>query len=580
MTAVLIPVALLWPAALLGAWAVPASRPLVRRLSPTLALPALVLAIIGDTTTRVVVEDLFTGVAFGVDATGRPFLLLTAALWTVCAQHATSYLRNDPRRDGFTAFLLATAIGSIGITIALDGLGFYLFFSLLTFAAYGLIIHVRSAAAMRAGRIYIIMAVAGEALLLAGLFRLAAQVPSMTFPTASVAAGMPPHATLTTALLLAGFGIKAGLMPLHVWLPLAHPVAPTPASALLSGVLIKAGVLGWLRYLPLGSAGLPALGAAVIVLGMIATLYGAIIGVMQRDAKTVLAYSSISQIGFMAVGTGAALMVPGAAGPLVAAVAIYAVHHAFAKAALFLSLGAVPAAASARWSAWLIPCALPGLALAGAPLTSGALAKAALRDALGGLPLSWSTPIDTLLGVAAVGTTLLIARYLVALRAAPDSLPPDARPGLVAPWLTLVALSAVAAVWLPAITAAAAEIPLFPGIGYAAAALWPLVLGVITSIAAALLARRHPALASTTAPAGDIVHFVERTARRLAPAAATLAYLDPAAPLRRLGDRLARFGLRTIRAIESADAGLAREPGWGALLALIAVAIFMALALT
>lgn len=580
MTAMLIGATLLWPATLLAAQGFATMRPVVHRLSPTLALPALVLAMTSDTTTRITVDGLFTGLVFGIDATGRPFLLLNAGLWILCVQHAAVYLRDDARRDRFTTFLLATGLGSIGVTIALDGLGFYLFFSLLTFAAYGLIVHARSPAAMRAGRIYIVMAIAGEAMLLAALLRVAAEVPSMAFPAAAAAAGLPPYAGQTVALLLAGFGLKAGLIPLHVWLPLAHPVAPTPASALLSGVLIKAGVLGWLRYLPIGSAGLPAPGAAVIVLGIVATLYGAIIGVTQRDAKTVLAYSSISQIGFMAVGTGAALMVPAAAGPLLASVGIYAVHHAFAKAALFLSLGAVPAAGAARWSLWFIPCALPGLALAGAPLTSGALAKAALQSALGDLPPPWSDRVDTLLGVAAVGTTLLIARYLAALRAAPETLPPAARAGLVAPWLTLVALSAAAAVWLPAVTAPASEIPLFPGIGYVAAALWPLALGLITALGAALLAARHPALSSATVPAGDLVHLAERVARGVRDAFSALASRDLADALPPIGPRLARTAERTLRAVESVDAGLAGAPAWGALLALIAAVLFIALAAT
>src|SRR5690606_7309656 len=120
----------------------------------------------------------------------------------------------------------------------------------------------------------------------------------------AVAAGLAdaPRRDLIVGLVLAGFGIKAGALPLHVWLPLAHPAAPTPASAVLSGAMIKAGLLGWLRFLPLGLVALPGWAALLMVLGVVAVFFGAAAGAVQQDAKAVLAYSSISQMGLMIIG--------------------------------------------------------------------------------------------------------------------------------------------------------------------------------------------------------------------------------------------------------------------------------------
>jgi formate hydrogenlyase subunit 3/multisubunit Na+/H+ antiporter MnhD subunit len=103
-------------------------------------------------------------------------------------------------------------------------------------------------------------------------------------------------------LLLVGFGIKAGALSLHFWLPLAHPAAPVPASAVLSGAMLKAGLLGWIRFLPLGEAAMPLSGVTLVSAGLGAAVLGTFVGVVQNDPKTVLAYSSISQMGIITTG--------------------------------------------------------------------------------------------------------------------------------------------------------------------------------------------------------------------------------------------------------------------------------------
>jgi formate hydrogenlyase subunit 3/multisubunit Na+/H+ antiporter MnhD subunit len=596
----LLAIAVIWPVALAALWLIPAVRRVAAPLVASMALPALALAFMGDVALELRLPGVFTSMALGVDAVGRPFLLLTAALWSVVAVHAVRYTRDDRRRRGFLGALLATGAGNIGLTVAVDALSFYLFFAVMTFAAYGLILHTRTEAALRAARIYIIMAVLGEALLLGGIFAIVAAAPDATFTQLPAAYAAVTRPDIVAALLLLGFGVKAGLLPLHLWLPLAHPVAPTPASALLSGAMIKAGVLGWLRFLPLGEMPLPELGAATMAAGFVATLFAAGVGVTQTDAKTVLAYSSISQMGFLATGVGAALVVPDAAPLLMLAVAVYAIHHAFAKAALFLSVGLVPGIGRGA-PFWTLGLAVPALALAGAPLTSGAMAKDALKRALGDVP--WPVSVDLLLAAAAVGTTLLMARFLVTLRmaarpatqqqtviaghaadrpaalAAPTVLPSPGRPpaGLVLPWLTLVILCGVAAFWLPYALAPLGELPLATAPVYLAAALWPVALGAILYAATDVLYRRYPALTIRRVPAGDIVALLERAAAAGRRVAAPLAARSPVGAWSRLAERAGVGGRRAIDAVAAVIEDAPAGPALGAALCLLALLLFLAL---
>src|SRR5690606_31512805 len=114
-------------------------------------------------------------------------------------------------------------------------------------------------------------------------------------------------ARLAGTLLLTGFAVKIGVVPLHIWLPLAHPVAPVPASAILSGVLVKAGLLGALRTVPEEAFGSSGATTVLLALGLVTALYGVVAGLGQARLKTVLAYSTVSQMGLLFVALALAL---------------------------------------------------------------------------------------------------------------------------------------------------------------------------------------------------------------------------------------------------------------------------------
>lgn len=414
---VLLPLTPLLPLMIFAGLGCRCSNAMAMRLAPWGPLPALLLALLPQSDVSLHVPWLLLGGNLGLDGTGRVFLLLVALLWLAAGLYARGYLAQDTRKRRFLGFFLLTMSGNLGLPIALNLLDFYFFFALMSFSAYGLVVHDGSPFAQRAGRIYLYLVLLGEVLLFVALVLAARVADSLVLADAAAAVAHAPERDLILVLLVAGFGIKAGMVPLHVWLPLAHPAAPIPASAVFSGAMIKAGLLGLMRFLPLGLIALPGWAHALIILGLIMIFFGVMVGLVQQQAKTVLAYSSISQMGFPIIGLGLGLAEPASWALLAPAVTLYALHHGLAKGALFLGVGLAPGLASGGGRRWLILAGLllPALALAGAPLTSGAVAKAALKPYVYDAPGFWPAVLPLLFSLAALGTTLLLARFLFVL---------------------------------------------------------------------------------------------------------------------------------------------------------------------
>jgi multicomponent Na+:H+ antiporter subunit A len=158
-------------------------------------------------------------------------------------------------------------------------------------------------------------------------------------------------------------------------MPLAYTAAPIPAAAVLSGAGVKAGVIGFIRFLPLEVA-MPQWGETLAAAGLFSAFYGVAVGITQRNPKTVLAYSSISQMGLLAAALGMGLAAGDAGAGLGASFS--AAHHVLVKGGLFLAIG-LAALAGARLAPVLIPAAVLALGLGGLPLTGGALAKLAVK---------------------------------------------------------------------------------------------------------------------------------------------------------------------------------------------------------
>ncbi len=403
------------------------------RWLPALAtLPALAAALTLSIGARLDVPWLLLGARFGLDGNGRIFLLFTAVLWLVAGLQAALTMGTDLRAGRFRLFFLLAMAGNLLLIVGQDLASFYLGFSLMGLAAYGLVIHSGEPAALRAGRVYLGMTLVAELALFGALVLIVRHTGTLV-PEPQQLASLSDWAI---GLLVFGLGIKAGLVGLHVWLPLAHPAAPVPASAVLSGTMIKAALIGWLRFLPLGQEPLPEWGGVLVALGVITLLYAIPVGLTQTNPKVVLAYSSVGKMGLMTALLGAALLEPSLAPALVAGLALYAAHHGLAKGALFLGVGIVRATSS-PWV--LVVLAVPALVLAGAPLTSGALVKGLVKPELVVLGATWGEVLALALTASTLGTTLLMARFLV-LAGAHRAEGPGSPAWIALPWLGLIAL--------------------------------------------------------------------------------------------------------------------------------------------
>ncbi len=485
-------------------------------LAPIAALPATAAALWPNTPEPARYDWLLLGTELGAEPAGRVMLLLTSLVWLAAGLFAHTYVGRDDRRRFFLFYLL-TLTGNLGLVLSRDAVTFYACFALMTFAAYGLVIHDGTDKARRAGRVYLAMSIAGEVAFLAGIVLAVAAAQTTAIDSIPAAVAGSGARDAIVGLLLFGLGVKAGAIPLHMWLPLAHPAAPTPASAVLSGAMIKAGLFGWLQFFPLGHAPLAAWGALVAVLAAAAAIGAVLVGLTQRDPKTLLAYSSISQMGFVGLGVGVALARPESWPVVLIACLLYALHHGVIKAALFLGVGVAQAAGRRGVSArlTLAGLALGGAALAGAPLTSGALAKVALKYGLGAAsePWTWLAGIAT---AAAIGTALLMGRFLwlIARLDRPER-PSRQLAGLAVPWAALLVAGTAAVWWAPYHY----DLPLGVQTALSPAALWAAAWPLLAALAIlwAFFAAPTARLRAPQIPAGDLLIAGERLMIRWRP---------------------------------------------------------------
>jgi len=519
-----------WPLLALAtplALAVLAGLPRVRQhavlLLPLAPLPALPLAVIGTFADATTVPDLLLGVRLGLDESARLFLLLTAWLWLMAGLYAATYLRKTRKPAVFTSFWCLTLAGNLGVFLAQDVATFYLAFATVSLAAYVLVVHEGTVRALRAGRIYLILALLGEAALLAGLLMGAHAADSPLIIDVRAALGEAPSRHLIIALLVLGFGLKAGLMPLHIWLPLAHPAAPTPASAVLSGAIVKAGIFGLMTFLP-GSAQAMDWGWLLLVVGLLTAYGGVLLGLTQSDVKAVLAYSTISQMGLVIALIGLSMTQPQGA-PALTAAALASVHHGLAKGALFLAVGVVLATAGQQRHWVLALTALAALSVAGLPLTGGAWAKAALKAPVDIAVLEW------MLALSATGTALLLLRFWLLLRDKKGEDTDDRSRvpwGLLLPWITLLA-SALLLPWVlvPNYT----DMPLAYALATSTlwSGVWPLLLAGALAVVALRQRIKPPPL-----PEGDLAHPLERAVMAVVRAVTVRAMADRPQPARRM----------------------------------------------
>ncbi len=292
---------------------------------------------------------------FKVDSAGLLIALITAFLWIFCSIFSITYMTHEKNRCRYDFFSLLTLAANLGVLLAGDFFTLFIFFEGLLIFPYPLIAHKGDKAAIKGANLYLYVGVATSLLLLSGIVLLKHYTGGVDIAavSGSVASTMSTGLKYQiAALMVIGFGGKAGLFFEHFWLPEAHPVAPSPASALLSAAMIKAGAYGIFRvvnllFVPEGAASmadwltLSNIGYATILIGTITMFFAVISALLASNSKRMLAFHSISQMGYIVMGIGCAAYL-GKDGAMGLAGALYhIVNHALFKAALFLGVGAV-----------------------------------------------------------------------------------------------------------------------------------------------------------------------------------------------------------------------------------------------
>lgn len=291
--------------------------------------------------------------SFSYDALAGFFNLTLAILAIAVSIYSFGYLKEfEGRRNiGFFGFLFHLLLLSLTIVFtAANAFLFLIGWEVGSLAAYGLVTFYHEQRESRqAGLLYVIMAHADVGCLLLGFALLIQGSGSAEFASFHTAAAQLSSGRQSAAFLLffLGFCIKAGVIPFHIWLPAAHPVAPSNISALLSGIVIKAGIYGMTRIFLDSLGGVPSwAGLLVLIVGVVSAVLGVLYALMEHDLKRLLAYHSIENIGIILMGLGAALIFRVAGHPLLAGVALIAamfhtLNHAIFKCLLFLGAGSV-----------------------------------------------------------------------------------------------------------------------------------------------------------------------------------------------------------------------------------------------
>lgn len=358
----------------------------------------------------------FASMSLEIDGLSAFFLLVVALVAAAAALYGPSYLSTHAKAPLLQTVALAGFVVCMALVCcAGDGMTFLLAWEGMTLASYVLVVcDTHSEENVRAGLLYLVMAHVGTAALLVVFLTLADRAQGFDFVAMRAAARGLTDGTRTALFMLAliGFGAKAGVVPLHVWLPKAHPAAPSHASALMSGVMLKVALYGIFRFgfdlLAPASGPLPASwGWTVLLLGTVSAVMGVLLALQQHDLKRLLAFHSVENVGIILIGAGVAMLLGSGRGaqPLatlaLAASLLHTLNHAAFKGLLFLGAGSVIKGTGVRnmeelgglarrmpWTAWLF--------------LLGAVAISALPP-LNGFVSEWMTFQALLLGGAKLG---------------------------------------------------------------------------------------------------------------------------------------------------------------------------------
>lgn len=385
------------------------------------------VAVMGQDSTLTILKTTDTLVTFfKVDDVGRMFSLLSAFMWILAIMYSFEYMDHEGHKTRFYSFMLLTLGPAVALPLAGNMFTMYMAYELLTLLSMPLVIHSFKPEAMQAAKKYLAFSFFGAGLVLSGTLVMTHFSNSLDFVAGGnldmAKVSQNPTLILTMALLMfVGFSVKAGMFPLHAWLPSAHPVAPAPASALLSGVITKAGVVAIIRVL-FFVFGVDFIAGTwvqnlLIVITLCSVFLGSMMAFKEQHFKRRLAYSSVSQLSYVLFGI-IVMSSTGMTGAL-----MHVIAHAAIKITLFFVAGVMIIKLEAHdveelkgvgksmpITMWCFT--LCSLGLVGIPPTTGYVSKWFLAQGslgMGNQVLAFAGPIVLLV------SAILTAGYLISI---------------------------------------------------------------------------------------------------------------------------------------------------------------------
>jgi len=303
--------------------------------------------------------DFPIGISMVADGLSRLMAVVVATISLVALIFSIDYMVRFTSPGLYYGLFLLMVAGMNGVVLSGDLFNMFVFIEVAGIASYALVAFGTESDELEASFKYLVLGTVASAFLLVGISLVYNTTGHLNWAKVAEVIASAGGATLplyvAAAFFLMGFGLKAAMVPFHAWLPDAHPSAPAPISAMLSGVLIKAsGVYALVRFAFSVFAGDPALGWVLVVLGVLSMVLGALMAAGQEDFKRLLAYSSISQVGYVVLALGAAaVMHARGVSPTVVGLAVFGglfhlANHAVFKALLFLCSGSVEYATGTR----------------------------------------------------------------------------------------------------------------------------------------------------------------------------------------------------------------------------------------
>lgn len=392
------------------------------------AVLVICLELLGDQQFRAWDMTTTLHIVFVVDNMTRIFAIVTVAAWTLGGIFAFEYMKHEEHEDRYFGFYLI----AMGVLICLAHAGnlitMYLFYEMMTLSSLPMVLHSMKHEAIMAGLKYLFYSVAGAFAALFGIFYFYSHTVGSYFRAGGVItdmgarySGTPSMTLLSAMLMIIGFGAKAGMFPLHGWLPTAHPVAPAPASAVLSGVITKFGVLSVIRivFYTVGPDYIRGTYVQYVwmILSLITVFMGSMMAYKEKVLKKRMAYSTVSQVSYIMFGLSV-LNAQALTGALA-----HVIFHSAVKNTLFLAAGAIiyktgkTKVEELRGIGKEMPVTLwcftlVSVTLIGIPPTSGFISKwylatGSLDSGMG--VLSWIGPVVLLL------SAMLTAGYLLSI---------------------------------------------------------------------------------------------------------------------------------------------------------------------